>query len=144
MVEGERCLAELEAGLKEMSGRDCHVGADAPDIVSISIPDNSVRAPVPHLQGEIKMANRHMHESENTALISHPHTVPRRTRLSARRDRDGGEKNDVDELPVIEMREGTRLLSVVRSSSSRVARAQRGLRCDIETLAISVRGVDFT
>jgi hypothetical protein len=66
VVEGERCLAELGEGLKEISGRGCHDGADAPDIVSMSISNDSVRVPVPHLQGEMQMANRHMHESENT------------------------------------------------------------------------------
>lgn len=36
LVEGERCLAELEGGLKETSGRGCHGSAAAPDIVSMS------------------------------------------------------------------------------------------------------------
>jgi hypothetical protein len=109
LVEGERCLAELEGGLKERSGRGCHGSAATPDIVSMSISDNSVRAPVPHLQGEIKMANRHVNESENT-------TVLRRTRSSARRDRKGGEKSRVEILPVVEARVGTRLSSVARTS----------------------------
>lgn len=68
LAEGERRLAELDGGRSEVFEEGCRNCVVAPETISTSILDRSVRAPISRLQG--KIASRHANESENIHSMS--------------------------------------------------------------------------